>query len=485
MSFTTPLYGLFLIFILFFFLGICFLFPVNRSKFFRFYFLIASYLFYASWDYFSLLLIIITSLTDFFVSRIIFRTSSISKKRLFLIFSLIINLGVLFSFKYYAFFVKNLSYSLNIFNLKAEWLPTLNLLLPVGISFYTFQSLSYTLDVFRGEIFPETDIVKYFLYVSFFPQLVAGPIVPARVLLPQLENFFISEENFIKGLGLIAFGLFKKVLIADRLAFLVDIFYENPSAYSWASTIIALLSYSVQIYCDFSGYTDIARGSAFLFGIALPENFHAPYLSLSFTEFWRRWHITLSNWLKNYLYISLGGNRKGKFRNYINLLLTMLLGGLWHGANWNFLLWGSFHGALLVIEKSLFGIFSFDPVVSTGVKFKKSQFLGIFSRWLFVFGGVTLLWIPFRAPDLKTTILVLKKIFIYSKGMDYPKALENEFFSLFLLVIVSHFAYLKGFELETYVQKIPKVLIVFLFVVFLHFIILFTRDSKPFIYFVF
>lgn len=486
MSFTTPIYGLFLLFVLLFFF-IFQLFKLKKqAQFFRISFLAFSYAFYSAWSYFGLLLIIFTSFTDFFVSNLIYYSKSYTKKRLFLVISLIINLGILFLFKYYAFFALIIIKVLSIFNLSADWIPILSLALPVGISFYTFQSLSYTLDVFRGEIQPERKPLHYLLYVSFFPQLVAGPIVPAKTLLPQLDLFSLSDSNLRKGLVLISIGLVKKSLFADRLANLVDAFYLNPSVYSWASTYIAIISYSLQIFCDFSGYTDIARGSALLFGIDLPENFRAPYLSLSLTEFWRRWHITLSNWLKNYLYISLGGNRKGKLVTSVNLLLTMLLGGLWHGASWNFLLWGFLHGLFLVIEKFLFlNYFSVTAVVSTGTKFKKLAFLASFLRWLFVFSLVTLLWVPFRSPNFEITLTILKKIFIYSSGINFPSSTVNEFFLLFFIVILAHIVYLRGFILELYVVKFSTWIVISTFAILLHIVILLSRDSKPFIYFVF
>ncbi|MCX8000757.1 MAG: MBOAT family protein, partial [Leptospiraceae bacterium] len=329
--------------------------------------------------------------------------------------------------------------------------------------------LSYTIDVYRGEIQPEKNLSTYLLYIAFFPQLVAGPIVPAKILLPQLEYFLVNERLGLKGVYLISIGLVKKLLIADRLAMLVDTFYANPADYSWAAALISVFAYSIQIFCDFSGYTDIARGSALLFGITLPENFQAPYLSLSFSEFWRRWHITLSTWLKNYLYISLGGNRKGKFRTSVNLLLTMLLGGLWHGASWNFLTWGLLHGLLLVLEKSFStSYFLSNPVISTVGKFKRLAFLTIFLRWMMVFLFVTLLWIPFRSPNFETTLIVLKKIFIYSGGLNFPKSLENEFFLIISIILVAHFFYLKGFDGEIYILKFPKWILVFLFVILLH-----------------
>ena len=228
----------------------------------------------------------------------------------------------------------------------------LDIFLPVGISFFTFQSLSYTIDVYRRDIKPLTNLLDYAFYVSFFPQLVAGPIVRARDFIPQIRKpLFVSQEMFGRGIFLIVSGLFKKAIISDYISInFVERIFDNPTLYSGVENLMGVYGYALQIYCDFSGYSDMAIGIALLLGFHFNLNFNSPYKSASITEFWRRWHISLSSWLKDYLYISLGGNRKGKFRQYLNLIITMFLGGLWHGASWNFVLWGTFHVVALALH---------------------------------------------------------------------------------------------------------------------------------------
>ncbi len=296
----------------------------------------------------------------------------------------------------------------SLFNYKLEAIQ-LNLLLPVGISFYTFQSLSYVIDVYRGRIQPTKNYLLYLLFVSFFPQLVAGPIVRASTLLPQLKKEpVINSEQGSEGLYLIVRGLIKKVAIADLLALnLVDRMFDFPERFSSLELIIGMYAYTLQIYCDFSGYTDIARGSAKLLGIELPENFNLPYLSTNIREFWRRWHITLSTWLRDYLYISLGGNRKGRIRTYLNLMITMLLGGLWHGASWTFVIWGGIHGILLAITR-----YWQDTVPGRWLKDLTSWKAGIYNfvAWFFCFHAVSVLWLLFRSDTFTQFLEILSLI---------------------------------------------------------------------------
>jgi len=338
------------------FLGIVFLlssvllrWPTLRLLFL----LLASYYFYASWKLWPLAIIVFSTLVDYLACLGIERTRQRGGSgRFYLLFSLFSNLGLLFSFKYLDFAIGSLNTILSSWQI--EPLPLLGLLLPVGISFYTFQTLSYTIDVYRRQIPVERSLFRFAFYVAFFPQLVAGPIVRAREFLPDLRadlsHFTVGDAEFFTGLTLIFRGLFKKVM-ADFLALqLVDRFFDQPTMYTSIEGILAIYAYGLQIYGDFSGYTDIAIGSAMLLGFRLTENFQRPYQSVSVTEFWRRWHISLGAWLRDYLYISLGGSRQ---RLYFNLLVTMVLGGLWHGASWNFVLWGAYHGLLLVLERKL------------------------------------------------------------------------------------------------------------------------------------
>ena len=303
----------------------------------------ASFLFYGWWDYRFLGLLIFSGLFDFTFGLLIDRTSESRKRKILLFLSLTVNLSLLGFFKYYDFFVESMSALLASLNI-ATPMRTLGIILPVGISFYTFQSMSYVIDIYRRQMKPTASLLNYMAYVSFFPQLVAGPIQRGHHLLPQLERTLTIDINSItEGLWLIVWGLFKKVVMADNLAPLVDLAYDNPTV-SGPTVVLGTIAFAFQIYGDFSGYSDIARGIAKILGFDLIENFNLPYYAINIKDFWRRWHISLSTWLRDYLYISLGGNRSGTGRAYRNLMTTMLLGGLWHGAAWNFILWGAWHG---------------------------------------------------------------------------------------------------------------------------------------------
>ena len=300
-----------------------------------------SYYFYykSSGTYFFLLALVTAS--DFFIARFMAGTSVGWKRKASVVLSLAINLGLLAYFKYTNFLGDVFA------SLLGGTFHHYDIFLPVGISFFTFQSLSYTIDVYRKDITPLTNLLDYAFYVSFFPQLVAGPIVRARDFIPQIRRpLFVSHEMFGRGIFLIASGLFKKAIISDYISVnFVERIFDNPTLYSGVENLMGVYGYALQIYCDFSGYSDMAIGIALLLGFHFNKNFDSPYKSASITEFWRRWHISLSSWLKDYLYISLGGNRKGKIRQYANLVITMFLGGLWHGASWNFVVWGLFRNA--------------------------------------------------------------------------------------------------------------------------------------------
>ena len=310
----------------------------------------ASYWFYAAWDYRFLTLIWISTIVDYVVGlrlAAIGEGCSSGRRRLWLTVSLATNLGLLGFFKYYGFFVDSAVDLLDGFGLGVST-STLSIVLPVGISFYTFQTLSYTIDIWRGKIEPTRDPVDFALFEAFFPQLVAGPIERASRLLPQIQrDRRISGDDVSAGLYLILVGLVRKVVIADTAGLIADKYFADPGGYGTVELVAGILLYSLQIYGDFAGYSNIARGSARLLGFDLMRNFRHPYFSASVTEFWQRWHISLSSWLRDYLYIPLGGNRHGVRRTYVNLMATMLLGGLWHGASWNFVLWGALHGVYL------------------------------------------------------------------------------------------------------------------------------------------
>lgn len=308
------------------------------------------------------MLLVFSTVVDFFLGHFIYKANGKGGKRFFLILSLVFNLGMLAYFKYTNFFIGIINTSFH-----TDW-ALQNIYLPAGISFFVFQTLSYSLDVYRGLIKPVSSEMKDFrsflrsfldfgFFVTFFPQLLAGPIVRAYDFLPQIRRKpILSNEQMSRALILIMGGLLKKTIISDYISInFVDRVFENPSLYSGLENLTATYGYAIQIYCDFSGYSDMAIGLALLLGFTLPDNFHTPYRSSSIQEFWRRWHISLSSWLRDYLYISLGGNRKGKFFTYFNLMITMVLGGLWHGASWVFIAWGALHGIALAIDRAMSG----------------------------------------------------------------------------------------------------------------------------------
>jgi D-alanyl-lipoteichoic acid acyltransferase DltB (MBOAT superfamily) len=315
--------------------------------------LVASYVFYAAFDWRFLGLMWLSTLTDFAVGRLLGRVSADGRRKAIFLISLVVNLGILGFFKYYDFFSSSLAPMLDRLGLHGS-LPTLQILLPIGISFYTFHGISYTFDVYRRDIEPARKLVDFAVFVAFFPQLVAGPIGRAQRQLPQFEQprQRPSIEQAGSGVFLIFLGLFKKVAIADAIAPMLNAAFARPTSQGSLTLLLGAYAFALQIYADFSGYSDIARGSARLLGIELPVNFAQPYLSRNIREFWRTWHISLSQWLRDYLYVPLGGNRSSRWKTYRNLMLTMVLGGLWHGAALHFVVWGALHGIFLCLARS-------------------------------------------------------------------------------------------------------------------------------------
>ncbi len=373
--------------------------------------LIASYVFYGSWDWRFLSLILISTVVDYFVGQKIYErveNEDKQKARRWLLLSLVTNLGILAVFKYYDFFLGSLVALLGAVGIEPA-VSTLNIILPVGISFYTFQTLSYSIDIYRGQLKPIRSPLVFAVFVAYFPQLVAGPIERARRLLPQLSQ----ERNFrladlIGGGRLVIIGLFKKVFVADNLAPYVDQIFSSGS-YTTADVMFAGLLFAFQIYADFSGYTDIARGISRMLGIELRLNFDYPYVSSSPQEFWRRWHISLSTWLRDYLYIPLGGNKGGQAATYRNLSLTMLLGGLWHGAAWNFVMWGGYQGLLLAVHRWISRRRPAKPAVE-GRDWSLIRVLKVAFFFQFVCYG----WILFRAESGAQIAEMTRSLFDFS-----------------------------------------------------------------------
>lgn len=368
---------------------------------------LASYFFYGWWDYRFCLLMLLSSLVDYFIGIAVHATDDRRIQRRYLILSLISNLGLLGYFKYYNFFSDSFVSLLNQFGWSVH--PVIaEVILPVGISFYTFQTLSYTIDIYRGKLEPTRNLIDYLAFVSFFPQLVAGPIERATNLLPQFtvkREFSRSEAS--EGGRQILWGFFKKLVIADRMAVGVDAVYDNLADASGVSLLLATIFFAFQIYCDFSAYSDIAIGTAKMFRINLMRNFAYPYFSQSVTEFWRRWHISLSTWFRDYVFIPLGGSRCWAPRVCFNLMVTFVLSGLWHGADWKFIVWGAINGAALVVEKVLMvqrprsdvpGGENDIPAVS------------VFVRMGYTFVIICVGWIFFRAASVSSAWLILYKI---------------------------------------------------------------------------
>ncbi|MAZ73153.1 MAG: membrane-bound O-acyltransferase family protein [Flavobacteriaceae bacterium] len=389
--------------------------------------LLSSYVFYAWWDWRFLFLIIFSSVVDFIIGGLIPKASTRAKQRALLIISLTTNLGLLAYFKYANFFIDSF---INSFNFLGGSLDSfaLNIILPVGISFYTFQTLSYTIDIYRGRLQPVKEWLPFFTFVAFFPQLVAGPIERASHLLPQFYKKYEFDYDRVKsGLLLAAFGLFKKMVIADRLAILVNQVYNNPTDYSGIELIIATVFFALQIYCDFSGYTDIAIGISRTLGFDLMKNFNAPYFSRSITEFWRRWHISLSTWFRDYVYIPLGGSKDGEYRTYLNLFIVFVVSGLWHGAAVTFIIWGAIHGLFIVAEKAF---------ANHGFKVNRTSFIPASFFTIFIFAIVCFAWIFFRANTFADSLYIVENLFNFSKDVKvFSLGLATHEFILSLVVI--------------------------------------------------
>ncbi len=370
---------------------------------------VASYVFYGMWDWRFLGLLLVSTLVDYWVGRFLEGDRSPPARRAFLATSMIVNLGILGFFKYANFFADgfvDLAGSVGL----APGRFTLDVILPVGISFYTFQTMSYSIDVYRRRLEPCRSLIDFATYVAYFPQLVAGPIERAHNLLPRLQQTdrSIGRPEIESGLGLILLGLVKKVVLADGVASVADKAFDDPAGLSFVAVAAGVLAFSIQIYGDFSGYTDIARGVSRLLGVELLVNFQQPYLARNITEFWRQWHISLSNWLRDYLYIPLGGNRSGPQRTHVNLMITMLLGGLWHGASWNFVVWGGLHGLYLVVHR----LARAGRVSTRQPSWRDVPAIGL------TFGIVSLTWIFFRAADFGAAADVFRALALQSGFTD-------------------------------------------------------------------
>ncbi len=451
------------------------------------------FFYYKSGGYFFSLLIL-TIVIDYCVGLMLGKNMSTRKRRGWITISIVANLGVLAYFKYAYFFTDVLNSlfgtSYRVQNILALWsnqwtgthFDVSTIILPVGISFYTFQSMSYTIDVYRKKIKPVNNFIDFAFYVTFFPQLVAGPIVRASEFIPQLyQKYSLSRQEFSHALLLILNGLLKKIVVSDFISInFVDRVFDNPSAFSGVENLMAIYGYAAQIYCDFSGYTDIAIGVAMLLGFRLPINFNVPYKATNITDFWRRWHISLSSWLRDYLYISLGGNRKGKVRQYINLMITMLLGGLWHGANLRFVIWGGIHGIALMFHKWIKQLHFNVPINKTWGKA-----ISIF----ITFNFVCLTWVFFRAHSMHDASIMFSQIFTSFHSEVLPLFIKAEplVFALIWLTFIIHWLpssikeKCRGYFIQTplWVKICYTIMVIFILYQ------LKSSNIQPFIYFQF
>lgn len=445
--------------------------------------LIGSYVFYGWWDYRFLGLLFLSTVVDFYASRTIYRSDKRSVKRGAMISSLVFNIGILFFFKYYNFFIDSF---LELFggDLSQSSIYLVNVILPVGISFYTFQTLSYTLDVYHEKLKPSNDFIDLAVYVSFFPQLVAGPIERATHFLPQVQNKRTFNFQVAKdGIQLILIGFFKKLVIADAFATAIDDVFINHDNVGYLSLIIGAVMFAFQIYCDFSGYSDIARGLAKILGFELMLNFRFPYFSQSIAEFWRRWHISLSTWFRDYLYIPLGGSRVSFWKAIRNVFIIFLVSGFWHGANWTFIFWGLIH-ALLFVPSFVAKKLNFNFMEPTS-RFLSNSLAVL--RTLYVFILATIAWVFFRAENISDALTYLKRIFTLQNGRMYFSVDNIGLASFSNLVIASGMlGLLLFYEFQSERGKVHKSTI-FSNSVILLMILLFGQflDEGMFIYFQF
>ena len=445
----------------------------SKPKMVFFVVLFSLYFYYKSSGLFFLMLIA-TSYIDWLISWRIRKTESRGGKKAWMWLSICVSLSILGYFKYANFFLWNWNQMV-----EGNFQP-LDIILPVGISFYTFQSISYVVDVYKERIKPTRNWIDYLFFLSFFPALVAGPIVRADYFLPQLaKNERATKEMIWGGLWLIILGILKKAVIADYIAQYNDLIFNDPQLYTGVQTLMGVLGYTMQIYCDFSGYSDMAIGLALIMGFHLGINFNAPYQSRNLTEFWRRWHISLSSWLRDYLYIPLGGNRKGTFRTYVNNFLTMLIGGLWHGAAWKFVFWGAMHGVGLAVHKACQPILRKIP----------DNFFTVFISWALTFIYVSLLWVFFRAASFEDSILIIKNIFVDFDWWQLPQFAQArpEWCIMMVLLIICHFLPQSwGDAMERFFVRSPWVVKLGIFIIAVQLVIEFmTSEVAPFIYFQF
>lgn len=481
-------------FVIFFIVVLAVFVLVKKRKFQHLFLLLASYFFFYYTSNYLITLLIFTTIWDYYFGSAIWKSNSIKRKKILLIFSIAGNLGLLGFFKYADFTITQFNFLGHYFDLGSQ-IPLLNLALPIGISFYTFHSITYTVGIYRGQLSPAKSFTDYAIFVAFFPQLVAGPILRAKDFLPQLREkvegseignklrqIVITNANLKIGITLMSIGFFKKMVIADNISQMISDIFNAPLGLESFTIILGTIGFGIQIYCDFSGYSDIAFGAATILGFKIPINFNKPYFGTSPSDFWRRWHISLSSWLRDYLYIGLGGNRKSKSRTYLNLFIVMFLGGLWHGASWNFVIWGILHGLFLSIHKIILDKF---PSLSNVIFFKKTygKIFSIFFTQYLVF----LAWIPFRVQDLGfMQYSLMKYIFLDFNTKSTINFLSSHRFPLIVIsafIILELISYMMPNLRERIANFKLRYWVIFLSVIMLCIFFSYEGNPESFIYF--
>jgi len=477
-------------FVIFFALVVTVITVIKYRKFQHLFILFASYVFFYYSSNFLISLLIFSTVLDFYVGREIFR-ANFKRKKILLLLSLSGNLGLLGFFKYADFGIVQFNTLGNYFGLSE--IPLLDLILPIGISFYTFQTISYTVDIYRGKLTPCESIKEFALFVAFFPQLVAGPILRASQFLPQLREKLNSTSGKLRlisihptklklGITIMAFGFLKKMFFADNIAPMVNEIFSVPAGLESFTVILGAIAFGIQIYGDFSGYSDIAIGAAIIFGFHIPMNFNKPYFATSPVDFWRKWHISLSSWLRDYLYIPLGGNRKSKPRIYLNLVIVMFLGGLWHGASWNFVIWGLLHGAYLAVQKF---IIDRIPWLKENNYCKRTsiKIISILVTQYFVF----LAWIPFRVSDVNLALYSMYRYIVWDFATEGTiELISHNKLPIILIIgfIILNFVSYKKKDLHLKISNLrPVFWIIFLTSILLAILFFFDGEPQDFIYF--
>jgi len=430
--------------------------------------LIANFYFYAYYDYRFLLLLILCVLLTYFIGNLIEKYSSISSRRFCLFLAIALNICVLVYFKYLNFFIETLRNILTSMNLP---LNSVDVILPLGISFYIFRLISYSVDIYQKKI-TTPSLLDFMIYGTFFPIIISGPISRAKTILRQVNNIELSSVNVYKGYRLFVIGIFLKLVVADRIASYVNFFYNNHEVFNSLTAWIAVCAYSIQIYFDFAGYSNMAIGVALIIGIQIEENFDFPYTAQSIIDFWKRWHITLSKWITEYIYIPLGGNRRGDKRKLINLLITMTLCGLWHGASWTFVAWGFFHGLLLIVNHSWKGS-TYQSMLM--------NFPSLYScvSWSLTVLSVTICWVFFRSNNFCQAVQIIQQLFAFSNGgVGWYHPFVLFILCATILIHILYFLNLKFFTLPIESKTTPAILFCLLWIVLIYY----SKEFQPFVY---